>query len=64
MIRIKENTPNKYRQQQVNQWLRGPSEKKSSGGDEVPTRLVSEGIKIIYDDLHETSLTSASTVNY
>jgi hypothetical protein len=43
-------------------WLRGASENQPSGGDEVPTRLDSEGMRRSYDDLHETTLTGASTL--
>jgi hypothetical protein len=49
-------------QQQENQWLRGPSKNQPSGGDEVPTRLASEGMGRSYDELCETTLTGASTL--
>jgi hypothetical protein len=49
-------------QQQENQWLRGPSENQPSGGDEVPTRLASEGMRSSYDEQCETTLTGASTL--
>jgi hypothetical protein len=32
------------------------------GGDEVPTTLSSKGVRRNYDDLHETTLSGASTL--
>jgi hypothetical protein len=52
----------KYRQQQENQLAQGPSKTNLGGGDEVPTRLTSEGVRRSYDDQCETTLTGASTL--
>jgi hypothetical protein len=48
--------------QQKKQWLRGPSKNQPSGGNELPIRLDSEGMRSSYDDLCETSLTGAIIV--
>jgi hypothetical protein len=47
--------------QQENQLAQSPSENQLYGGDEVPTRLDSEGMRISYDDLHEKFLIGPST---
>jgi hypothetical protein len=52
----------KSRKQQENQLAQGPSENQPRGGDEVPTRLTSEGVRRSYDEQCETTLTSASTL--
>jgi hypothetical protein len=43
-------------QQQVNQWLKGPSKNQHSRGYEVPIRFASKSMRSSYDELCETTL--------
>jgi hypothetical protein len=52
----------KYRITTRKPMAQGAFENQPSGGDEVPTRLDSEGMRRSYDELCETTLTSASTL--
>ena len=52
----------KSRKQQANQLAQGPSKNQPYGGDEVPTRLVSEGMRSSYDECHKIAMTSSSTL--